>query len=495
MTPKIKLLKWIDDFYADDLNEEDKLEFEKELQFNEELKEEVLLEKEIQNAILEKDVTDLRRKIKGIIQTSPKSNDYFDLFEDFSNFEEFNLTVPPEELLDFYDSVPKVHLYHQTIFPQENIHHFYKEQDLKDIDEEIQAEDPDDYELDGLEDAVLEKDIISLRSKLNKVRKLIDLPYTSEEIEKYVSGELPVEEAEIFNKELSINNNLKLEVEIYREVEKALEELDISYLRKKLFYLAETETSWNVSERQIEDFIEGELKGKELEEFKVEYQENSGLKSEVALRQEVNEAIGEKDILNLSDKMKKARIDVAVRDAKSIVPERKIPKIGWFRAGAAVVAVLLMISGLYRNGFFSTDKAYEYFYTSPEWSQQRSADTDFGSLNRANLFFSRGEYLKAIELYDKAIMESKEKYIYHFYKGASLQNLNKFGEAIPEYNMVIEHGDNLFIEEAEWYKSLCYIKLNNEKEAREQLNAIVKKDGFYAKDARAVLRRLRLSFK
>ena len=59
---------------------------------------------------------------------------------------------------------------------------------------------------------------------------------------------------------------------------------------------------------------------------------------------------------------------------------------------------------------------------------------------------------------------------------------------------MILHGDNLFIEEAEWYKSLCYIKMNDTGKAKEQLLRIVERKGYYANDAKAVLRKMRYTF-
>ncbi|MDX9697747.1 MAG: hypothetical protein RBT49_18285, partial [Bacteroidales bacterium] len=105
--------------------------------------------------------------------------------------------------------------------------------------------------------------------------------------------------------------------------------------------------------------------------------------------------------------------------------------------------------------------------------------------------YINGNYEKAIELYDIAIKEETEKFVFHFYKGASLQNMNKLEEAIPEYNQVIKHGDNMYLEEAEWNKSMCYLKLGNKELAKTQLEAIMARNGYYKKDAKAVLKRIK----
>jgi len=493
MTPKMKFIEWIDEYIEDRLTGQEKFEFEEELKRNMELKAEVEMEKEIQNAILEKDVLNLRNKISNVAKSDQNAS--FELLEGFANIGQLNLDVPAEELLEFYDSLPKAHIYQHSLISNENIHEFYREQIFSESEEDIDAEDFDDLELPDLEEAILEKDIMDLRNTLEKVSELVKLPYSSEEIEKYNTGELSKKEMEKFEKELAINSALQREVEIYREVEKALEELDISKLRNRLSGLMKTETSWNVSPKAIEDFIDGELEGKALDEFRSEYKENTDLKSEVSLRADVNKAIGEKDIISLSERLHEMKKDINKKDMKSIIPDENKNKFHWWRAGVAVAVILFVVSGLFRNDFVSIDKTYDYYYQSPEWSPQRSASSDLSYLHEANTYFLNGEYLKAIDLYDKAIKEYNENSVYHFYKAAGLQNLEKFREAIPEYTKVINNADNIFVEEAEWNKSLCYLKLNRKDLTRDQLKAIIKRNGYYARDAKAVLRRLKYTFK
>jgi hypothetical protein len=73
--------------------------------------------------------------------------------------------------------------------------------------------------------------------------------------------------------------------------------------------------------------------------------------------------------------------------------------------------------------------------------------------------------------------------------------LNKYPKAVTEYSKVIDHGNNMFIEEAEWYKALCYLKMNKRAEAKKELLAVIDRRGHYQKDAKAILRKLKYSFK
>ncbi len=497
MTPKTKLFEWIEDYCMSNLEGAEKLEFETELKRNSELKAEVKFEKELQDAINEKDVLNLKEKLEKAAtqKAGTNGNGSFEMLEGFANIEQLTSTVPPEELLEFYDSLPKVHVYQHELVSNENIHEFYREQNLPELEEDFSIDDFDDFDLDGLEEAINEKDVMDLRSTLSQVSRSVNLSGSTEEIDNYINGELTGKELEQFENELAMNNRLEREVEIHRELEKAVSELDIINLKEKLVHLMETETSWNVSEQHIEDFIDGVLEGKELEEFNAELNENTGLKAEVNLRKNVDKSVGEKDIINLRDKLREVKKEAESKEIKSIVPDSKVHNMHWLKTGVAVAVILFALAGLFRNEFSSVDSTYNNYFESPQWSPQRSVATDAGFLQEANILFSNGEYEKAISLYDQAIQEKDEKYVFQFYKAASLQNLGKFEQAIPEYTQVIEHGDNMFVEEAEWYKSLCYLKMHSKAKAKDQLTAIVNRNSYYAKDAKAVLRKLRYSFK
>jgi hypothetical protein len=497
MIPKTKLFELIEDYCLNNLDKPEKIEFETELKKNDELQEEVKFEKELQTAITEEDVLILREKLgKAAKHADDKNkNGSFAMLDGFADIQQLTSSVSPDELLDYYDSLPKVHVYQHELISNENIHQFYKEQKAAEQEEEFLDEDFEDFEIEGLEEALLEKDILNLRDTLSKVSQTVQMQFSTEEIDEYLSGELTGKELEEFENELKVNSTLEREVRIHSELENALEELDVLNLRDKISNLMNTETSWNVSEQDIEEFIEGTLEGEKLEDFKTELNENTDLKAEVSLRKNVDKSIGEKDIFTLRDKLSATRHEIETKELKSIVPDAKIHKMQWWRAGVAIVVILIAVAGLLKNEFASTEQLYERYYQTPAWSPQRTVSSDVSYLQEANIHYANGEYQKAIQLYNQALEGSAEKYVYHFYKGASLQNMQKYDEAVPEYTKVITQGDNIFIEEAEWYRSLCYIKLDSKDKAKEQLLAIIDRKGFYENDAKAVLRRLKYSFK
>jgi hypothetical protein len=496
MALKTDVYKQIEEYCLGTLDLTDKKEFESELERNQELKEEFELEYEVQDAIIEKDISALRNKLDSIAKENKFTNPAFGLLEGFENIQPLSRIVPPEELIQFYDSLPKAHIYQHELFSKENFHEFYQAQNLTDQKEQISVDELNDFdaldEFDGLEDAILEKDILKLRENLSKISESFREPDSTEEIDRYLNHELNGEELEQFNRELAVNAVLRREVELHRELETALLEVDVMNLKGALNQVMERETSYDVSEEQIEDYMDDTLESGHLAQFRSELLQNPGLRSEMHLRQNVEDALGEKNIMALRDRLRHVRKEINIQESKSMVPQREVRHIPWWRAGVAVAVLLFAMAGLFRNTFYS----YEALDQSPQWSPQRSVDTNMGILQQARTHVEKEEYDMALALYDKGMDEnSNRKFVFQFYKAACLQDLKKYDLAIREYAAVIKHGNNMFVEEAEWYKALITLKTGEKSDAKQQLQSIIDKNGFYANEARAVLRRTRFSFK
>jgi hypothetical protein len=496
MTRKTDFFDQIEDYCFDQLEGEIKLEFEAELLTNPQLRDELELWMEIQGAMEEKEILTLRNKLENVAnQNKPEisSNESFELLEEFSEIQEISEILSAEELINFYDSLPKVHAYHHVSTSNENIHHFYKEQNVsKVLDIENDVNDFDLAEFEGLEEAILEKDILQFRQTLKQVAKSVEPQFSVEEIDNYLNGELSGSELFDFESDMLQNPSLKDEVMLHRDIDLAIDENDIMALRNQISNILQTETSWNVSEKSIEDFVDGVLEGKLLEEFNLELQDNTDLIAEVKLRKQINESIGEKDIFDLRSELKAAREAAEVKKVKMIIPETKTEQMKFWRSSVAILIVLLGLTGVLRNSFVSVDNTYNNYFETPAWSPERSLSSEITLLQQANMSYLRDDYADVVRILESS---NNENPVINFYKAVSLQNLNNYSDAVDGYTKVIIHGDNLFIEEAQWYRGLCYLKLENYDRAKTELLAVIDRKGHFENDAKAVMRRLKYSFK
>jgi hypothetical protein len=75
--------------------------------------------------------------------------------------------------------------------------------------------------------------------------------------------------------------------------------------------------------------------------------------------------------------------------------------------------------------------------------------------------------------------------------GVSNFEEKKYPEAKQSFTKVINDDSNLFVETAEWYLALCYLKTDERDKAVKQLNIIKKEGGIYGDDAKKILRKLK----
>ncbi len=492
MTPNFDYFEQIEDYCLELLGTDAKLQFETELKLDAELRSEVKLMTEIQSAIAEKDVTTLRNKLKDAAsqnKSNNSQNDPFDLLKEFSDIHEMNEELSSEDLINFFDSMPKVHVHQHEMTTNENTHQFYKEQNNAKVNGELDELDDIDFEeFEGIEEAILEKDIISFRQTLTQVSKSMEPQFSVEEIDAFLNDELTEIELADFEKELAGNRDLTEEVELHRELFNAIQENEIIGLRNQVSKIMATETSWNVSGENIEDFIDGELDNALLAEFNAELEENSDLMAEVKLRRQINEIIGEKDIRELRAELKDAKELAETNKVRNLIPITNNKLYKFLRTSVAVIVFLIGVAGVFNSGYLSVNKTYDKFFESPSWSAERSVSVDLTMLQEAQSAFMAEDYQRVVEMKEMATGNNP---VFQFYAGASSQKMDKFKDAIVDYSLVINHGDNLFIEEAEWYRSLCYMKLGNSLQAKQELLAVVNRNGYFKQDAKTVLRRLK----
>jgi hypothetical protein len=499
MIPKTDFFDRIEDYCLEQLEEGFKLEFEAELKKNPVLKSELELWKDIRSALEEKEVLTLRNKLGSVVKKEKPtfSNiESFGLLNEFSDINEMTEILSSEELINFYDSLPKVHAYHHESNSNENIHQFYKNQNTSacfDVGDNFEDFDLDEFE--GLEEAIRERDILQFRQTLKQVAKSVEPQFAFEEIDDYINGELSGNDLVGFEQDLFLNCSLRDEVKLHQDIEMSINEKDVIKLRNQIANILQTETSWNVSEINIEDYIDGVLEGDLFDEFELELHDNTDLSAEVKLRKQINESLKENDIFDLRNELSAAKQTAEAKTMKMIIPDAKTTNLKFWRSSVAILVLLIGLAGVLRHNFVSMDNTYNSYFDSPSWSPERSVISEISILQEANKSYLNANYAEVIKLIDQSPGSTVDNPVFNFYKAASFQNLKKYDGAVENYTKVINNGDNLFIEEAEWYRSLCYLKLENYERSRIELLAVIDRKGHFEKDAKAIVRRLKYSRK
>jgi tetratricopeptide (TPR) repeat protein len=448
---------------------------------------------DLQDAFSEKDIIQLRAQLHEIISSGNFRDGnieaVFDLAEEIKipHFME-GWENPDLDTFLARKPLPRIHIHHHHRADSENMHRFYVEQfksgqGLPDIDMGIEQNE----EFPDLEEALLENDIMELRETLTQLSRSSSLSHFSvEQIDNYLDGNLTNSELETFEAELDFNSELSRDVELHTEVDEALHETDIINIREKLERIIESQhsTTWNVEE--VDAFINGEMPENELDAFIVELVENDDLKAEVNLSKNLDRAFAEKDIHHLRKELELIAKEIDQQSTKSFImlPEkhRKMRRNGTF---AAVLLVLIGLSSVIWQNHEKNRNSYDDYFKAPKAvsSFRSGGEINAEDLNKGFELYNKTEYLSAKQYFDRVLQTDDVNPVAHYWAGLANQQIQHYPEALHHFQKVIIHGDNLFIEQAEWFSVLCKMKISGKLSIGSQLEAVINRKGHYYKDA------------
>jgi tetratricopeptide (TPR) repeat protein len=239
----------------------------------------------------------------------------------------------------------------------------------------------------------------------------------------------------------------------------------------------------------IERFLSGDMDEAEKEWFLKEIDGNPELRREVDLRRKTDKVLMNQDIMNLRKKLNE--IESKSRRNAEVIGARH-GRIKY----AAAVAVFLIAGGI---GLYTTrtklssNEILERYYTTYETTVSTRSDISSNNqdFNLALEYYKIHDYKNAAVLFSKVINKEPGNMHSTFLNGVSNFEISNYPEAKSSFSKVIDDDNNLFIDHAEWYLSLCYIKTEEPLKAKEQLEKIVKTGSIYKKDAKQILRRLK----
>jgi lipopolysaccharide biosynthesis regulator YciM len=96
------------------------------------------------------------------------------------------------------------------------------------------------------------------------------------------------------------------------------------------------------------------------------------------------------------------------------------------------------------------------------------------------------DFTSGREAIDEDVQIGVEMMLGHSYAGNK-----QYNEAGKSYKNVVDHNDNLYIEDANWLLGLCYIKTGETEKARARLEMIAASESRYSKKAAKALRRMK----
>lgn len=240
----------------------------------------------------------------------------------------------------------------------------------------------------------------------------------------------------------------------------------------------------------IERYIDGEMTGQELIWFEKELDSNEWLQKEVKLRKKVNHAILDESSMKFRDELEDAYA-VYMNDSKGS-SNRKSKFIVTGSVLISVLAGVILILNL-TGKQYTNEQLFDKYYESYESNTTfRSADDGLNSdLVLAMQFYVDKDYNEALKLFESILLADPSRIGLNFYSGISRMEIKEYELAGKSFGKIIDDRYNMYIEQAEWYLSLCYIITDQDDKAIPLLEKIVNGNGYYHKEAGSILRKFK----
>lgn len=467
------------------------------------LGEDFSLYQDIEEALQEKEIMTLRSQLKKLKDMNDQAGGVSDKNE-HTMYAEACFGLPEEiynpvslsvdfEEYEIGNYLQKLHIKNHVFASKEVVHDFISEDhELSETDHEMLSA-MDEMIFEDIRQAAGEKEIIDLRANLQSIAQSVSShERTFEEIECFASGELDHEIEKLMREEAMTSASLSNEIDLHKEISQAIEELDIMQLRSGLQNIIQNEYSHSRSIEEIDGYLTDDLDAATMALFEDELMVNTGLGADLAFHREVDKAIAESEVISLRSSLHRIAMDE--RDRKSerlgIVSTRR-KSLFWY-AAASVLVFMVVFTSLVRHKSYTGQQLYTSYYQPYRVgaSVSRSASVSQNSLNNALLAIDRGEYSSALNLLESSSLKGQEAFTVNFYSGVAYQELGEYNRAIGSFTQVVQQGDNLLVEQSEWYIGLCYLRADERQKALAQFRSIASRNGFYGQESGKILKQL-----
>jgi len=235
----------------------------------------------------------------------------------------------------------------------------------------------------------------------------------------------------------------------------------------------------------IEDYLSGKLLGNDKDIIDQKLNEDPSFANEVQLHKELSETFENDNLnhfrrtlseINNDSKQTKAKI-FSIRQRNALL------------ALAATIALFFGSQMFFGSKVSSSELFSQNFETYPLAFNHRSNGDTESLLNKAINAYNEEDFKTAVPIFDALFKSNPSNKAFQFYKAMALLSNEQAEEAKPIFIDVIKSKSPLFIEQAQWYLALTYLKLDEGENAKNTLNHL-SKDHYQYNLAQDILKQL-----
>lgn len=240
----------------------------------------------------------------------------------------------------------------------------------------------------------------------------------------------------------------------------------------------------------IERYNAGEMDEAEKEWFRKELRNNEKLRMEVELRSRTDAVLKNQDLMKLRNKL-----NAIEKQRQEPVPVRKTSRAAITKYAAAIAGLIIIGSiALLSSRKMGNDEILSRYYkpyevVSNSRSDELTLTPDYYKL--AVEYYNIRDYRNAARYFNMVLENDPENMQTELLNGISNFENQNYPAAKGSFVKVIDDNDNFYIDQAQWYLALCYLKTDEPEKAVEQLAIIGKSKTVYRKEARKIMRSLK----
>ncbi len=240
----------------------------------------------------------------------------------------------------------------------------------------------------------------------------------------------------------------------------------------------------------IEQYLANEMAPATRSAFENEVRSNPDLAEELKLSLSIDSAIQRDDILDLRQKLIASIKAGGV--SKTETPVIFMSTRKWWYAAASFLVLVSFAATLYfqANRKLTDDSLFMQYYNAENIVDQTRGDQN---IVEAVIKFQQKDFRAASVLFKNILDADQSNMAVMFYYGIANIETNNYSNSIKAFNTIIKQNDNLYIEHAEWYLGLCYLKNNQKDKAIDQFIIVAADtENFHRQEAKNILEKLQL---
>ncbi|MEL6866338.1 MAG: hypothetical protein AAFP19_18060 [Bacteroidota bacterium] len=218
---------------------------------------------------------------------------------------------------------------------------------------------------------------------------------------------------------------------------------------------------------QIEQYLDRKMSKETHQSFEERLQNDPELAAEVQLHRDLGMAIQQEE----ADLAFRKNLRTIRNNRKASL--RPLPRRRWMRiasAAAAVLVLLVALSYLFQSPTNPSQVADRYLDLPPISLTEKSANTE-STLLKAEQFYKEQNFSAAAPLFRQYLENNPVSYDVQLYAGLAYLKSEQYPQALAAFDVIL-NSDALNRSEAQWYKALCLLKMDQLSAAQKLLQAL-----------------------